>query len=530
MKGMWTKFKSRMGVTLLLAAFLVSLIRVLTLQYQADVGGGTVIRLVHWQMEADVQDALNAVARAYEKLHPDIRIEQIVIGERGYLSWLTTRLIGGTAPDIVAVPDEQLYQKYFLPLTAEVLKPNPYNAGSPLEGVPWKETYFDGMNGGFIPLFLEYYSVPTSAFSVRLFFNKALLREATGLDIPPKDFRAFITACEQISSYGKQIGHTLVPIAGAGKFNAKPLWDRFDISVNSSLLKTVDVNYDGLLGDKESLIAFTDGTVSFTDPRIAASFKGREEYNRQFQPGFFGADRMDAAFLFLQQRAAMIASGSWDAGSYANQADFEIGICNFPLPSQDDPEFGRFVEGPAAEELRGAFSFSINRASPHVETSLDFLRFLSSQKINEQLNRRIKWIPMIRGNRPDPFIAPFWPQVDGVRPGISLEGSTRNKTVLEGLLNLHATGRLSFEDLIEKYTRTYPANADLEMRVDFPRKTQLALVQSEFNKVSERAAKRPNRLHPDKEFAILESQMALRHELLESRERYEKARAKSTQP
>ena len=39
---------------------------------------------------------------------------------------------------------EHLYNQYFTPLSPYVGNPNPFNVGSPLEGVPWKDTFVDG--------------------------------------------------------------------------------------------------------------------------------------------------------------------------------------------------------------------------------------------------------------------------------------------------------------------------------------------------------------------------------------------------
>ncbi|AWI08154.1 ABC transporter substrate-binding protein [Ereboglobus luteus] len=425
------KLKGKTGLVVLVIVCALALARVLVLQSRvSEISGVKTIRIAHWQMEAGVRDALDLVAREYEKIHPDVRIQQIVIGERGYGSWITTRLIGGTAPDLVAMGSMDrrmmipLLQRYFIPLSEEITKPNPYNRGTPLEGVPWKLTFYDNMEGGaasgassggcYIPELMDYYRIPSSAFTLRLFYNKNLLREATGLDAPPSDFRGFLAACEKIKEYGKSKGVWLYPIAGtASKYNTKILWGRFDQAVGSTLINVTDVNRDSDLSPEESVIALAGGAVDFRDPRIRAMMRGREYYRAQFQPAFFAADRMDAAFLFLQQKALMIASGSWDAGSYVQQADFEIGVCDFPLPSADDPEFGEFVEGPAAEELQGEFSFSVNATTPHRAEALDFLRFLSSQKMNAALNKRANWIPMVRGNYPGEFIASFLPHPEG---------------------------------------------------------------------------------------------------------------------
>lgn len=536
MKPRWDQIRANLGLWVLLAAFVAALLRVLTLQTAAVADNKKVVRMVHWQLEAGIAEAIQEVAQEYEKRHPDVRIEQILIGERGYATWVTTRLIGGTAPEIIEygqVPPAlltQLLQRYFLPISDVILQPNPYNAGTELEGVPWKNTYNDDMSSAYHMDLLEYYAIPSSAFTVRLYYNKPLLKAATGLDVPPREFRAFLAACEQIKAYGRRTGLTLVPIAGAGKYNAPILFNRFEQVVGTTLLPEVDVNFDADASGEESAIAFLNGTVAFDDPRIRAMFRGREAYIEQFQPAFFPADRMDAAFLFIQQRAVMIASGSWDAASYAKQAPFEIGIVDFPLPARDDPEFGQFVLGPAVETLDGGFAFVINRTAPHAEEALDFMKFMTSQPMNDLLNRRIQWVPMIRGNAPAEFIAPFWPRIDGVKRGIWLDPGGYNWLKWNELLALHATGRAGFDEIIESYRATFVRNTDRWFRLDRARLARINQLQTEFRATAERGLAERGAGRPQKPRIILENLLARKYYDLEMTARYDAARAATRLP
>jgi ABC-type glycerol-3-phosphate transport system substrate-binding protein len=59
------------------------------------------IRIAHWQLEAGAREGLAEAAAEYEKLHPHVRIIQEAIPESTYGQWMSTQLMGGTAPDIV---------------------------------------------------------------------------------------------------------------------------------------------------------------------------------------------------------------------------------------------------------------------------------------------------------------------------------------------------------------------------------------------------------------------------------------------
>ncbi len=527
---------SRFAIVVLVVAFGAALAHVLSLGRAGATGNRKVIRMVHWQLETGIGEAIEEVATEYSKLHPDVVIQQIPISERGYGSWVTTRLIGGTAPEIIemgmipGVQFGQLLLRYFEPLSEEILKPNPYNAGTPLAGVPWKDTYYDGMQGGFIPELLEYYGVPASGFTIRLFYNKTKLRELTGLDRPPGDFREFLRTCELIKEKGRAAGQTLVPIAGAGRYNTKLMFGRLDTVLSATFHNTVDTNLDGEVSDEERAAALVGGMVDFRDPRLAATFRARELLIPQFQPSFAQADRMDAAFLFIQQKALMIASGSWDAASYARQADFEIGICDFAMPSSSDPEFGKFIVGREAEDLSGSFSFGLNRRSAHPGVALDFLKFMSSKPMNDLLNRRIQWIPMIRGNLPAPFIEPFWPRFRGVRRGMSLSVGPRNDIAYEELMNLHACGRLDYEGYLARFLPLFTRNTDEYFRMDRARDHQLSFNQDEIRLAYERSVERLGTPPSSRARALAEGLLSRRFSSFESLRRYENARGHTKLP
>jgi raffinose/stachyose/melibiose transport system substrate-binding protein len=72
------------------------------------------------------------MARLYREKHPNVIIVQDAIPEGTYGQWVSTQLMGGTAPDIMQVgamlPDNiwlSYYNRYFAPLTRYVNAPNP---------------------------------------------------------------------------------------------------------------------------------------------------------------------------------------------------------------------------------------------------------------------------------------------------------------------------------------------------------------------------------------------------------------------
>ncbi|NQT91786.1 MAG: carbohydrate ABC transporter substrate-binding protein [Lentisphaerae bacterium] len=386
------------------------------------------LRIGHWQLEASVREALNRMASDYSAYRrdrglPAVKIVQDAIPEMIYAQWLTTQLMGGTAPDMIEVglgglPYHlwvQYYNRYFIALTPYVNRPNEHNAGTALEGVPLRSTFKDGMRNSYIEEMQTYVSIPLSQFGIRIFYNRDLLRKLTGAAEPPSEYRAFLAACEKIRAHKDERGQPYVPIAGS-RYHLwmwiSPMVDPLTYSVKD----VADFNRDGFVDNAEQFAAFMTGRLSFSHPAIVAHYRMFRELTDHFQAGYTGLARDEAVFLFAQQRSVFMTTGTWDARSLLEQAEgtFEVGVMDYPIPAADDPYYGDLIRGPNYERIAGGFPFAITRSCKHPEIALDFLLYMASQGKNEELNEIIGWIPSVRGADIPSFLEGFEPHLDGV--------------------------------------------------------------------------------------------------------------------
>lgn len=451
-----------------------------TRQQEAPAEGDIVLRIGHWQLEAGVREGINALAAQYQKLHPNVTIVQDAVPESTYGQWMSTQLMGGTAPDIIevgmGVPYNVLlgyYNRYFVPMTAVVNQPNPYNKGTEFENEPWFNTCKDVMQSGYIGELQEYMLIPLSQHGIRIFYNKTLLKRLTGRTEAPQAFREFLDVCRQIKEQQDERGNHYTPIAGSAYHIG--LWDMMMADpLTYGAVHRVDFNRDGTVGNNELFVGFKTGVLGFDFAPFEAKFRMLRALTGNFQTGFTGLGRDEAVFLFAQQRAVFMTTGTWDVGSLHEQARgvFEVGIMDFPVPAPDDPEFGAVTEGPIYEWPVVGFPFAITRTSKHPETAVDFLRFLGSQRGNEELNRIIGWIPMIKGTRMSPMLDPFNPHLEGMfgcMP-VTLGGETGIKW--QQLFSLFQVNQISYPALAAEFLPFYLEHGDsewLEMRRNFHR-------------------------------------------------------------
>ena len=580
-KASWVNY---IGLLILVICYIGALWNVFQVKKDELIFGKKVIRIAHWQLELGVVDALDKMAKMYEKENPDVKIIQLPVPEKAYAQWTVTQLIGRTAPDLIELGmfDVKSYLgRFFVPITAEVCAPNPYNADNPeLKDVPWKETFTDGLQNCYYPELLDYYAVGLSQFTVRLFYNKTLFMEILGTDKAPKNLAELIESCDKIQAYTKRRNEevkaynrknspkkdtiVIYPISSS-KYQVKLFRYRYASVLTADRCLELDMNYDGYTSQPERLSAMLTGDLLFEDEKYKVGLEVVKSLSNYFNPGFMSTGREDAGFAFVQGRAAMITSGSWDAGSYIKKINdqpfgdiilevngkkvstaeeakadlmklaegtkgtvnllidregakikikitpvkgktiwesyglllkditdqgktipvvmeidsaspalnagmterkrFEVGFLDFPLPTKDDPIYGKYFVGRVAESADTGFKFGLVKFSENKKEALGFLQFCTTPKNNEELNRIAKWIPAVRGAESVDYLKAFEPNFKGYWDWLNFWIGNRVQMKEEQLYWPYISGGLTYEEYIKALKKEVPQEAAIDLSI-----------------------------------------------------------------
>lgn len=399
------RLKLVVAIVLLGGTFALSFWQVVGSRVTRD-PGVTVIRIAHWLLHSGMREAFDQAGRDYEALHPEVQVEQIAVPIKGWGSWARTQLIGETAPELLGASGLNIATRtrYLIPISGYLDDPNPYNVGTDLEGVPWRDTFVDGLSNGVVYNrdLGEHFSIMLQTVSMRLFVNLDLLEAVTGSRQPPQTFEDLRSLARELKGYNTEHGSNIVSIASCKPYS-ESLFGRVIPQMTQKLSIELSPGHELVMSIQNVAECLLNGTLSYRTPDVMAALGVLKELGDMMQPGFLQMQREDSHFHFFQQGAVMIYTGSWDYGTLRTEAPFPVAAAQLPLPGPDDEIYGEFVLGPVAETNIGPEAvFGIPRSAGNREIAIDFLRFLSSQPVSKKFCDRSQRISAIVGVTPPP--------------------------------------------------------------------------------------------------------------------------------
>lgn len=411
----------RLGYAATLAFFLFSTVYALFINVpELAEPGVRQITVGHWMSETGVREGFDAVFREFERRKAAqgerIRITQSTIPGRGYKQWFVTQLLSGEPTDLIAMSWETnpgFIKQYFIPLTPYIGQPNPYNDGTPLEGMAWQDTFMDNMESGRVLMgqrTAECFQIAWSYNVHRVYVNLDLLESATGSREPPQDLAQWLADCEALEAYGRQTGQTVIPIATRG-IDRGTLMDF--TWVYFSQLNGV---YNDAAPRRAALMSRMVGRL-LTSPtdrrRMLSVVLVLQSLGRYFGEGFQAVDREQALFRFASGQACFYYTGSWIAAALLEVCPFDLGVITLPVVGHNHA-LSNYYTGPVTEGgLGGGVSFGIPKASPGKETLIELLQFMTSYEQNQVIASYCKFPPIVKEARFEGILQDFQLVVEG---------------------------------------------------------------------------------------------------------------------
>ncbi len=444
---------------------------------RADDDSVEVIRIAHIFLET--RAAIDTLSRAYEEhcrqRGEQVRVVQIAVPHRLYASWFITQLLSSDTPELLAIhagsTDDRL-ARYIEPLTAELAKPNPHNAGTDLAGAPWLNTFTSGLRNSYSDSLLEYYSVPFTHTTTRLLINLEIYREIFG-DAPwPTTYEGFVRLCRETREYAAQHDRDIHAIASSA-YHAPVLFRLLGRTQTARLTMQLNATRTLRYSNTEQIVAWLNGGFTLQSPEIQDQLAIINEIAGLMQPGYTQLGRQDADMYFTQGRALTLISFSNSDESVRQQIKFPLGVVRAPAPLPTTPYYGRNVLGPSEDKsYTSNFEMGLTLNGRNKARALDFLKFATSKEGNRIFAQNSRWTPSVVGVTPHPNLRPYLSDPEGgYQLGFDL--SSYEPRLAGDIAQFEFASQYLLADqragAVARYVEKFGAGYDLAMRSDATR-------------------------------------------------------------
>lgn len=296
--------------------------------------------------EAHEKD-LQAMIKAFEAQHKNIKIEYEMAAFDDYFTRLQTQIAGNNAPDVLELNYENFVsyasRGALLDLSQLLTNDSDFDP-SVLNQEAFKAFQYDGKQYGMVESFSN----------VVFFYNKELFDEA-GVDYPNESWtwEDELEAAQAIMDYHEGVWGTFSPLQ---------FWEFY---------KTIAQNGGGLFD--------SDGNVTVNTPENIEALQWMVDKINKYEvtPSDAAMSGQSPEDLFLDGKIAMLRTGIWMFGTFGD-ADFEWDIALEPGNTTKAHHF--FANG-----------LAISEKTAHAEAAWEWVKFMSASEEAAEIRVASSW-------------------------------------------------------------------------------------------------------------------------------------------
>jgi ABC-type glycerol-3-phosphate transport system substrate-binding protein len=336
------------------------------------------------------------ISQTYMETHPGIKIKmqlQHFAGVEQHRTWVTTQLIGHTAPDIFTTryiwDQEDLKKGLLVDLTPYYKRKNAYSGDQ-----QWEKLFSPIILQQLIGDDKTYASIPNYVNSVRVLYNRDLFAQA-GITNVPKTWNEFMDAQEKLKNIN------VIPFAFP---NSKPGDYNYNWTVRilteelvAGSYSQLDVDHSGVIELSEYVRGVDQSIIDIEKSPFKDVFPIVKDWSKYWQKGYNGLDFETAGDLFLRGKAAMVMRSSAQSKTLFETSARKFEMAAFPLPyltKDNHPNAsGQLMEIGGVPAGNMAIPRTI--APEKLDAAVDFLAFTTSAKVQGMLAEKLYRAPVI---------------------------------------------------------------------------------------------------------------------------------------
>lgn len=366
------------------------------------------------------QVAISHIIAAYEKLHPNVRIDDITPPPWSALkSWVSSHAANHSLPDILengagyfTVPE---LSSELVNLTPYLNKPNPYNHSAKT----WAGTFIPGLlertNENFLG---PEYEIATDWYIIHALWYNATILNRLHLK-PPQTVAQLMTDLKVIKAKDKSV----IPIEGQGGYFTLPL-DGTDspwyYNIMYPTLKKMDANGGNAITPQELAWSFKKGFLSYqSNARLKWVTLGlfnmflpytasRQALQQASQNQSAQLSSPTSPFnKFVQGKIAFFPGAGYNTqyfyGGDAIHPPFKLGVERIPLLTKATTPLANPAVQNSGASVGVPYSVTQQAKQNHVVYwAVNFLQYLTSVKNDQMLvNNGFRFIPGVKGAAPN---------------------------------------------------------------------------------------------------------------------------------